>query len=144
MRRSGALDRIDALLDGVSSPDFVYVARGEPLSISATPMVAFWLSSREATAISFTDVSSLTEFTIRAYFRMQSSQDVRESTELDIWNAMVNIDSALRGDSDLSGNVNDMEIGTSTTGYTEMGGVAYRTLDVPLSVEILGEVTITP
>ena len=144
MSRSGALDRIDALLDGVSSPDFVYVARGEPLSISATPMVAFWLSSREATAMSCTDVSSLTEFTVRAFFRMQTSQDVRESTELDIWNAMVNIDSALRGDSNLSGNVNDMEIGTSSTGYTEMGGVAYRTLDVPLSVEILGEVTITP
>ena len=64
--------------------------------------------------------------------------------ELEVWDAIVNIDSALRGDSDLSGNVNDIEIGSASTGYTDIGGVAYRTLDIPLSVQIMGEVTITP
>ena len=64
--------------------------------------------------------------------------------ELEVWDAIVNIDSALRGDSDLSGNANDIEIGSASTGYTDIGGVAYRTLDIPLSVQIMGEVTITP
>ena len=138
------MDRIDALLDGVTDPDFTIVVRGEPLSISATPMVAFWLSSREVSFLTFTNASTTTEMTIRAYFRMQISQDVRESTELDVWDAMVNIDSALRSDSDLNGNISDMEIGPSSTGYMEVGGVAYRTMDLTLTLEILDEVAITP
>ena len=42
MSRSGALDRIDALLGTVTDPQFTAVIRGEPLSISGTPVVAFW------------------------------------------------------------------------------------------------------
>lgn len=144
MSRSGAMDRIDALLGTVSDPSFGAVLRGEPLSIARTPTVAFWLTSREVSFMTLKDVSSFTQFTVRAYFRMQASQDVRESTELDIWDAVVNIDSALRGDSDLAGNVQDMEIGTATTAYIEIGGIVYRTIEIPLTVEIMSEVTITP
>jgi len=144
MSRSGALSRIDALLASVSTPTFQYVVQGEPLSINASPVCAFWLSSRAVSVTTLTQVSSLTEFTVRAYWRVQSSQDVRESIELNVWDACVNIASALRGDSNLSGNVSDLEIGTATTGYTEIGGLIFRTLNIPLSVEILGEVTITP
>tara|TARA_R100000306_G_C4354541_1_gene131957 strand:+ start:509 stop:925 length:417 start_codon:yes stop_codon:yes gene_type:complete len=138
------MDRIDALLGTVSDPSFGAVLRGEPLSIARTPTVAFWLTSREVSFMTLKDVSSFTQFTVRAYFRMQASQDVRESTELDIWDAVVNIDSALRGDSDLAGNVQDMEIGTATTAYIEIGGIVYRTIEIPLTVEIMSEVTITP
>ena len=138
------MDRIDAVLGTVSDPSFGAVLRGEPLSIARTPTVAFWLTSREVSFMTLKDVSSFTQFTVRAYFRMQASQDVRESTELDIWDAVVNIDSALRGDSDLAGNVQDMEIGTATTAYIEIGGIVYRTIEIPLTVEIMSEVTITP
>ena len=138
------MDRIDALLGTVSDPSFGAVLRGEPLSIARTPTVAFWLTSREVSFMTLKDVSSFTQFTVRAYFRMQASQDVRESTELDIWDAVVNIDSALRGDSDLAGNVQYMEIGTATTAYIEIGGIVYRTIEIPLTVEIMSEVTITP
>lgn len=138
------MDRIDALLGTVSDPSFGAVLRGEPLSIARTPTVAFWLTSREVSFMTLKDISSFTQFTVRAYFRMQASQDVRESTELDIWDAVVNIDSALRGDSDLAGNVQDMEIGTATTAYIEIGGIVYRTIEIPLTVEIMSEVTITP
>ena len=138
------MDRIDALLGTVSDPSFGAVLRGEPLSIARTPTVAFWLTSREVSFMTLKDVSSFTQFTVRAYFRMQVSQDVRESTELDIWDAVVNIDAALRGDSDLAGNVQDMEIGTATTAYIEIGGIVYRTIEIPLTVEIMSEVTITP
>ena len=144
MSRSGVIDRIDALLASVSSPTFGEVLRGEPMMLSQTPSVAFWLSSREVDFLTLADSSSLTEFTIRAYWRLQVSRDIREDVELEVWNAIVNIDTALRGDSDLSGNADNIVIGTASTGYTDMGGVAYRTLEIPLSVQIMGEVTITP
>ena len=114
------------------------------MMLSQTPSVAFWLSSREVDFLTLADSSSLTEFTIRAYWRLQVSRDIREDVELEVWNAIVNIDTALRGDSDLSGNADNIVIGTASTGYTDMGGVAYRTLEIPLSVQIMGEVTITP
>ncbi|ANS03210.1 hypothetical protein [uncultured Mediterranean phage uvDeep-CGR2-KM18-C74] len=144
MSRSGAMDRIDALLGTVTDPAFVSVVRGEPLAISGTPALAYWITGREVNFMTLKDVTTNTDILIRAFFRMQISQDVRESLELDIWDAMVNIDSALRGDADLAGNVSDSNVGTISTGYTEMGGVAYRTVDIPFTVEIMGEVTITP
>jgi|TARA_R100000049_G_C1916838_1_gene62929 hypothetical protein len=144
MSRSGAIDRIDALLATVSDPAFTAVMRGEPLSIPGTPMLAFWLTGREDTSMTLTDVSSTTSFTVRAYLRMQSSQDVRESIELDLWDAMVNIDTALRSDANLAGNVTDSDVGDCNVGYTEIGGVIYRTVDIPFSVQIYGEISITP
>ncbi len=144
MSRSGALDRIDTLLASVTSPTFGSVLRGEPMSIPETPTVAFWFAGRDVDFTTLRDVSSISEFTIRAYWRLQISKNIREDIELDLWNAAVNIPAALRGDSDLSGNVTDMVIGGSTTAFTEMGGIAYRTLDVPVTLEIYSEVTITP
>ncbi len=118
MSRSGALDRIDTLLGTVSDPTFTAVLRGEPLAIAGSPTAAFWVQGREVDFLTLKDVSSITEITIRAYFRMQGSPDIREDLELNIWDAIVNIDTALRGDSDLSGNVNEIEIGSASTGYT--------------------------
>ena len=144
MSRSGALDRIDALLGTVTDPAFSAVIRGEPMSISQTPVLAFWINGRSVDFLTLADESSRVDMTIRAYFRMQVSQDVRESVELDLWDAAVNIDTALRGDSDLAGNVTDIEIGDMSTAYTDMSGVAYRTLDVPLTLILMGDVAIAP
>tara|TARA_R100001530_G_scaffold104276_5_gene72626 strand:+ start:2353 stop:2787 length:435 start_codon:yes stop_codon:yes gene_type:complete len=144
LSRSGALNRIDTLLGTVSDPTFTAVLRGEPLALAGSPTAAFWIAGREVDFLTLKDVSSITEITIRAYFRMQPSAVVREDLELNIWDAIVNIDTALRSDSDLDGNITDMEIGSATTGYSEIGGLAFRTLDIPLSLTIMGEVTITP
>ena len=144
MTRAGAIDRIDALLSGVTDPTFTAVMRGEPLAVSGTPLCAFWLTTRATTQLTLKDTSTLTTFLVRVYFKMQISADVRESIELDLWDASVNIDTALRSDANLAGHCSDSNVGTSTTGYTDIGGVAYRTLDIPFEVEILGDVTITP
>ena len=144
MSRSGALDRIDVLLGTVSDPAFTAVLRGEPMAIGGSPVCAFWVAGRQVDFLTLSDVSSLTDITIRAYFRMQISQDIREDLELDIWDAIVNMDTALRGDSDLAGNVTDMQIGEATTGFTEIGGLAFRTVEIPITLQIMGEVTITP
>ena len=61
-----------------------------------------------------------------------------------MWNAMANIETALRSDTDLAGNVSDASFGDMTTAYLEVSGTVYRVVDIPYSVEILGETTITP
>ena len=144
MSRSGAIDRIDALLATVSDPAFVSVVRGEPLALAGTPVLAFWVTSRVNTAITLTNSGSTTTFTIRAFFRMQSSQDVRESLELDVWDAIVNINSALSGDANLAGHCSDSRLGNATTGYIDLGGIAFKSLTIPFEVDILEETTITP
>ena len=144
MSRSGALDRIDVLLSAITDPAFVAVYRGEPLAISGTPVLAFWMSGRVDDFESLGDIGSRTTVMVRAYFRMQDSPDLRESIELAVWDAMVQIDTQLRSDADLDGNVTDSSLGPATVGYTNMSGGVFRTVTVPYEMEIYGEVTITP
>ena len=144
MSRSGAMDRIDALLGTVSDPQFTAVLRGEPLAIGGTPIVAYWIVGRTLDFTTLADVSNTTNFLIRAYFRVQVSADVRENLELDVWDALVNIDTALRSDANLAGNCTDSDVGTASAGYVELGGVAYRTIEIPFEVQNYGDVTITP
>ena len=103
MSRSGALAQIDTLLAAISDPAFVAVYRGEPLAISGTPVLAFWVTGRRNDFETLGDIGSRTTVMVRAYFRMQDSPDVRESIELAVWDAMVQIDTQLRSDADLGG-----------------------------------------
>jgi hypothetical protein len=144
MSRSGALDRIDVLLSAITDPAFVAVYRGEPLAISGTPVLAFWMLGRVDDFESLGDIGSRTTVMVRAYFRMQDAPNLRESIELAVWDAMVQIDTQLRSDADLDGNVTDSSLGPATVGYTNMGGGVFRTVSVPYEMEIYGEVTITP
>jgi len=144
MSRSGALARIDALLSAISDPAFVAVYRGEPLAISGTPVLAFWLTGRRDDFETLGDIGSRVSVTIRAYFRMQDSPDVRESIEEAVWDAMVQIDTQLRSDADLAGNVTDSSVGAATVGFQNMSGAVFRVVTVPYEMELMGEVTITP
>jgi len=142
--RSGALAQIDTLLSAISDPAFVAVYRGEPLAISGSPVLAFWLTGRREAFETLGDVGSVVTATIRAYFRMQDSADVRESIEEEVWDAMYQIDSQLRSDADLGGNVTDSSVGAATVGYQNMSGGVFRTVSIPYEMEIMGEVTIGP
>ena len=144
MSRSGALAQIDTLLAAISDPAFVAVYRGEPLAIAGTPVLAFWLTGRRESFETLGDVGSVVTVMIRAYFRMQDTPDVRESIEEDVWDAMYQIDSQLRSDADLGGNVSDSSVGAATVGYTNMSGGVFRTVTVPYEMELMGEITITP
>ena len=75
---------------------------------------------------------------------MQSSPDVRETIEAEVWDAIVNIKTALRGDSNLSGNCTDSNPLDAEVSYEEIGGIVYRLATIPLEVEIYGESVITP
>ena len=139
------MNQIDTRLSTITSPPFVAVYRGEPLAISGTPVLAFWIESRRSIAKTLTNAGSTTTFSIRAYFRVQTSPDVREEAEEDLWDAMYEIDSALMADANLSqDDVSDSRLGDAQTGYVSMGGNTFRTLTVPYEVDILEDVTITP
>jgi hypothetical protein len=142
--RSGALSRIDALLSEITDPAFVSVVRGEPLAISGSPLLAFWITGRISDTPTLGDIGSRTSMLIRAYFRMQDSQDVRETLEEEVWDTMVQVNSKLASDADLAGNVTDSSVGSITVGYINMSGGVFRAVSIPFEVQILGEVTVTP
>ncbi len=143
MSRSGALSRIDALLSEITDPAFVGVVRGEPLAISGSPLLAFWITGRVSDTPTLGDIGSRTSMLIRAYFRMQDSQDVRETLEEEVWDTMVQVNSKLSSDANLSDNVTDSNVGSATVGYINMSGGVFRAVSIPYEVQILGEVTVT-
>ena len=144
MSRAGAIAQIDTLLSTITDPAFTTVVRGEPLAISGSPMLAFWITGRTSDFETLTDIGSRTSVLVRAYFRMQDSQDVRESIEEEVWDTMVQGDTKLRSDANLGGNVTDSSVGAATVGYINMSGGVFRAVSIPFEMEILGEVTITP
>mgnify|MGYP003152480719 FL=1 len=144
MSRSGALDRIDELLSEITDPPFVGVIRAEPLALAGTPVVCFWISGRQDRYETLGDIGSTTTIMVRAYWRLQSSRVIQEAVELDIWDAAVNIDSKLRSDANLAGNVTDSRVGAGSVQIEQVGDAFYRSLTVPFEMDIYGEITITP
>ena len=81
---------------------------------------------------------------VRAYFRMQPSTDVRETIEAQVWDAMVEIETKLRSDANLDGNVTDSVVGSAQVQYLTIDAAVYRVVTVPFDVQIYEEITITP
>jgi hypothetical protein len=144
MTRAGVLDTVDSLLSGITSPTLAAVYQGEPLSIPTTPVAAFWITSQAEDFTTLADASTTLELTIQTYFRQQLSPTVRESIELEIYDAIVSIKTALRGDTLLSGNAQNSTPGTASVAIEVIGGTPFRVLTIPLFVDIYGEETITP
>ena len=144
MSRSGALDRIDVLLSSITDPAFTAVIRAEPLALSGTPVLAYWVQGRTGGWQTLSNIGSTTRIMIRSYFRLQASADVRESIELELWDAMVEVDTKLRGDANLDGNCTDSTVGSATVATLDMGGALYRTATIPFDIQLYEEITITP
>ena len=144
MTRAGALDRIDVLLSTITDPAFVAVVRAEPLALAGTPILAFWVQSRIPGWQTLSDIGSTTTIMVRAYFRMQPSTDVRETIEAQVWDAMVEIETKLRSDANLDGNVTDSVVGSAQVQYLTIEASVYRVVTVPFDVQIYEEITITP
>jgi len=142
--RAGVITAIDTALSSVTNPTFTMVYIGEPLSVPTTPMAAFWLSQHSEDFTTLGDSSTVAEFTIRCYWRVQSSPNVRETIEAEMWDAVVGIKTALRADSALNGNAADSRPGDATFGYIEIGGNVFRVVTIPFDVNIYAESTITP
>tara|TARA_R100000808_G_scaffold8138_1_gene23153 strand:- start:1002 stop:1433 length:432 start_codon:yes stop_codon:yes gene_type:complete len=143
MSRSGVLTTIDTLLTGVT-PAFSTVYRYELLSVPTTPCAAFWLSEHRELFETFTDASTNAVFNIKCYWRPQMSPDTGEDLDAEIWDVVVAIKTALRGDSQLSGNCTDSKPGDATVTLELINGQPYRTATIPFDVWIYGEETIAP
>jgi hypothetical protein len=83
---------------------------------------------------------------IRAFWRIPATDDERARTavELEIWDTTRAIQDAIRGDSDLSETVTDLDFGLANRGYEEVQvgtGVEAllrcHTLDLPLYLQEL-------
>ena len=144
MTRAGALDRMDVLLSTITDPPFTAVVRAEPLALAWTPVLAFWVSARTPGWQTLSNIGSTTTIMVRAYFRMQAAADVRESIELQVWDAMVEIETKLRSDADLAGNVTDSTVGSAQVQYLTIDGAVFRCVTVPFDIQIYEEITITP
>ena len=90
------------------------------------------------------DIGSTTTIMVRAYFRLQASADVRESIELELWDAMVEVDTKLRSDANLDGNCTDSTVGSATVSTIDMGGGLYRAATISFEIQLYEEITITP
>ena len=138
------MDRIDVLLSTITDPAFTAVIRAEPLALSGTPVLAYWVQSRTDGWQTLSNIGSTTRIMIRSYFRLQASVDVRESIELDLWDAMVEVDTKLRSDANLDGNCTDSTVGAATVATLDMGGGWYRTATTPFDIQIYEEINIVP
>jgi hypothetical protein len=132
------------LLSTITDPAFVAVIRAEPLALSGTPVLAYWVQARTNGWQTLSDIGSTTTIMVRAYFRLQASADVRESIELELWDSIVEVETKLRSDANLDGNCTDSTVGSATVATLDMGGALYRTATIPFDIQIYEEVTITP
>ena len=102
MSRSGALTTIKTIMDNVSSPTFQVVLIGEPLSLpSGDRVIAAWFNGGSEKTKTLGNVMVTQVWTVRAYFRVGATMKLRESLELELWNAVRSIQSDFRADSQL-------------------------------------------
>lgn len=144
MSRLGVIAAIQSAIQDITEATITMVYVGEPLSVPTTPMAAFWLSQHREDFTTLGDSSTVADFTIRCYWRMQASPDVRETIEAEMWDVVVGIKTALRADSSLGGNAADSRPGDASFGYLEIGGNVYRIATIPLEVNIYSESVIEP
>ena len=144
MSTSGQLSTIQTHLEGITNPTPQVVVRGEPIIINASPTFSFWLQSHSQDFETLGDRSTRLSITIRCYWRLEQAQQVKESLELEIYNAIVSIKQKLSADALLGGNCQYSICGTADSGYLEQSGITYKVITLPFDVDVYGEETITP
>ena len=135
------MTQIETILKANDDPDFDIVYKHEPLSIPSGDRVAeFFFTGESQKAMTLGNVMLTQDFTIRVYFRIQAAPQARNTAELELWNACRSVQTGLSADRQLGGNTTDMVIGDADVGYSDIGGVTFRTLSIPLGlVELEGE-----
>ena len=135
MSRSGALTTIKTIMDSVSSPTFQVVLIGEPLSLpSGDRVIAAWFNGESEKTKTLGNVMVTQVWTVRAYFRVGANMKMRESLELELWNAVRSIQTGFRADSQLGGNVTDLDISLANVGWVDIGGNTFRSISFDLQL----------
>tara|TARA_R100001163_G_scaffold62506_1_gene53339 strand:+ start:192 stop:629 length:438 start_codon:yes stop_codon:yes gene_type:complete len=145
MSRSGAITTIKTIMDSVSSPTFQVVLIGEPLSIpSGDRVITAYFNGETAKTKTLGNVMVTQNWTVRAYFRVAPSQKAREALELELWDAVRSIQTGFRADSQLGGNVTDLDISLATVGWIDLGGNTFRSISFDLQLIELEAESISP
>ena len=145
MSRSGALTTIKTIMDSVSSPTFQVVLIGEPLSLpSGDRVIAAWFNGESEKTKTLGNVMVTQGWTVRAYFRVGANMKMRESLELELWNAVRSIQTGFRADSQLGGNVTDLDISLANVGWVDIGGNTFRSISFDLQLIELEAEAIAP
>lgn len=145
MSRSGAITTIKTIMGAVSSPTFQVVLIGEPLSIpSGDRVISAYFNGESAKTKTLGNVMVTQNWTVRAYFRVAPSQKAREALELELWNAVRSIQTGFRADSQLGGNVTDLDISLATVGWIDLGGNTFRSISFDLQLIELEAESISP
>jgi hypothetical protein len=132
-------------MGAVSSPTFQVVLIGEPLTIpSGDRVISAYFNGESAKTKTLGNVMVTQNWTVRAYFRVAPSQKAREALELELWDAVRSIQTGFRADSQLGGNVTDLDISLATVGWVDLGGNTFRSISFDLQLIELEAESISP
>lgn len=132
-------------MGAVSSPTFQVVLIGEPLTIpSGDRVISAYFNGESAKTKTLGNVMVTQNWTVRAYFRVAPSQKSREALELELWDAVRSIQTGFRADSQLGGNVTDLDISLATVGWVDLGGNTFRSISFDLQLIELEAESISP
>ena len=132
-------------MGAVSNPTFQVVLIGEPLSIpSGDRVISAYFNGESAKTKTLGNVMVTQNWTVRAYFRVAPSQKAREALELELWDAVRSIQTGFRADSQLGGNVTDLDISLATVGWVDLGGNTFRSISFDLQLIELEAESISP
>ena len=145
MSRSGAMTQIETILKANSDPDFDLVLQHEPLSIPTGDRVAcFYFVGESEKSMTLGNVMVTQEFNIRCFIKVMPSIQARNKSELELWNACRSVQVGLSADRQLGGNTTDLTLGEAEVGWTDVGGVTFRTLSIPMGLVELEAEAIAP
>jgi hypothetical protein len=139
-QRRGALVYLNNLLRACAYSEgkaFEAVLVGEPSGKADIPpqmgaLVAFWLAGEAEKEATLRNVMVREEIRLRVYLRAAVGEEARFELEVDAWNAMRNVQAAIRGASTLGGNVTDLEIDTANVVWVDMSGLMYRVVEMTI------------
>lgn len=148
MDKNKAVNRIHELLRSISKPRFDEYVVGQPRSVSAERVVAFWYLGDEPPPegpATLGNAMVYEVFMVRGYWKVSDAPQLRESREGELWDFVRNSKAAFRGDSTLNGNVTDLDVGEASTGIeTFANGNTRRVAFYELRVKDLEAEAIAP
>lgn len=141
------IDRFEAILGGVTTPVFEAVIPGEPLGLPlGGPYAAFWYLGRGAGTrsgeMSLSNVMVTEQWHVECWWLREPERATFERWENDISDADQAIQTAIRGDSQLSGECSDLWVSDSSVGYKSFPlgaqpNALYRSLNFTVHIEDL-------
>lgn len=125
---------LEAVADRIKRVGLSKIVYGQPTSPPPNTTVAIWYAGEFEKTKTLTNVMVTEIVRIRMYWKRAESGQVKALIEGDLWTKSREIQAQLRSDSDLGGNVEDLEIGEATTGYVEISGSMQRILTIDCHV----------